>query len=108
MSANLTLVLRRPMYGKGLSVAYTGTAGTTGVLPQQANSVMLWCTTAAWVALVGTSSGVATTADVPIPANTPIILPVERPTSPGTDPNIWVSAVQVAAGGTLYVVALSD
>ena len=109
MSASLSIILRRLMYGKGQKVAYTGTAGTVATaLPQQANSVLVWCSTDAYVAVVGTSNGVATTADCPLPAGAMAILPLERPTSPGTDPNLWVSAVRDSASGNLYIMPMVD
>ena len=109
MSASLALTLRRLMQGKGQKVAYTGTAGTiTNALPQQANAVLVWCTTDAYVAVVGASNGVASTADIPLPANAMAIIPLERPTSPGTDPNLWVSAVRDSASGDLHVMPMVD
>ena len=109
MSASLALTLRRPTYGKSQSVAYTGTAGTISAkLPDGTNSVMVWCTTNACVK-VGSGSGLAaTTADVPVAANTMVVLPVEMPTAPGTDNAMYVSAIQIATGGTLYVQPLAD
>lgn len=109
MSASLALTLRRLMQGKGQNVAYTGTAGTVAnALPQQANSVLVWCSTDAYVAVVGASNAVASTVDIPLPANAMVILPLERPTAPGTDPNLWVSAVRVANSGTLYIIPMAD
>ena len=109
MSASLALTLRRLMQGKGQNVAYTGTAGTVAkALPQQANAVLVWCTTDAYVAVVGASDGVASTVDIPIPANAMAILPLERVTSPGTDPNLWVSAVRISASGTMYIMPMVD
>jgi len=108
MSASLALNLRRVIAGKAQSKAYTTTATIDAALPQQANSVMVWCTTNAHVR-VGAGSGLAaTTADVPIAANTMVILPVELPTSGGTDVAMYVAAVQMATGGTLYVQPLTD
>jgi hypothetical protein len=58
--------------------------------------VVVWCTTAAYVRV---GEGVtATTADMPIPPNTPIPFAV-----PGGTGAPWrVSAVQVSSGGTVY------
>lgn len=96
---NLTAVIRRPIYGGGQKVAYTGTAGSV-TITQTANSVMIYCSTAAYVRVGGT----ATTADVPIPANAPIVLPCDG-LGGGT---ITVSAIQDASGGNLFVMPLAD
>ena len=78
------------------SVAYTGTAGSTDPWPVGPQGVVVWTTTAAYIR-VG-SDATATTADMPIPANTPI--PFEVPINTGAP---WrVSAIQVSSGGTLY------
>jgi len=57
---------------------------------------MVWCTTDAYVAV---GAGVtATTADLPLPANTPISIVV-----PQTNGAVWrVSALQISAGGDVY------
>ncbi len=91
-------VIFRPKYGSTQSVSYTGTAGTiTNALPPDTTAVWVWTTTDACVK-VGTSP-TATTADFPIPANVPVVLPVQvKDTSA-----IKVSAIQITAGGTLYV-----
>lgn len=108
MSASLALTLRRPI-GPSQKVAYTGTAGNTTALLPQTSAVMVFTTTLAFVRIsVGTSAGAATSVDVPITPNTMVILAVEKPTQPGTDGAIFVSAVQDAAGGNLYVQALAD
>lgn len=99
MSASLTSVIRRPLYGTGQKVAYTGTAGSV-TLPPYTASVLVWCSTAAMVRVGAT----ATTADLPIPANAPIIIP----TSNDTGAPVIVSGVQDATGGTMYVIAMAD
>lgn len=78
------------------SVAYTGTAGSTGTWPAGPQGVMVWATTSAHVAV---GEGLtATTSDTPIPANTPIMFTV-----PGGTGAPWrVSAIQTATGGTVY------
>lgn len=109
MSASLGLTLRRPIGGKSQKVAYTGTAGNTTGLPESTSSVAVYITTAGYVAIsFGTAATAATTSDIPLPANTLVIFPVERPTAPGTDGKIFVSAVQDAAGGNLFVQPLAD
>jgi len=78
------------------TASYTGTAGSTGTWPAGPQGVVVWSTTAAYVRV---GEGVtATTADTPIPANTPIPFKV-----PGGTGALWrVSAIQVASGGAVY------
>ncbi len=78
------------------TASYSGTAGSTGTWPAGPQGVVVWCTTAAYVRV---GEGVtATTADTPIPANTPIPFKV-----PGGTGAPWrVSAIQVASGGAVY------
>ena len=99
MAASLGLVIRRPIYGSASKTAYTGTAGSTTVPPYTA-SVLLWCSTAAYVRVGAT----ATTTDLPIPANAPIIIPTDNTTGAP----ITVSAIQDAAGGNLYCIGMAD
>lgn len=99
MAASLGLVIRRPIYGSATKTAYTGTAGSTTVPPYTA-SVLLWCSTAAYVRVGGT----ATTADLPIPANAPIIIPTDNTTGAP----ITVSAIQEVANGNLFCIAMAD
>jgi hypothetical protein len=78
------------------SVSYTGTAGVTGTWPAGPQGVLVWCTTDAHIR-VG-EAVTATTADTPLPANTPV--PFFVPQGGGAQ---WrVSAIQVSSGGTLY------
>lgn len=78
------------------SVAYTGTAGSTSTWAPGPELVLVWADSACYVEV---GEGVtATTASTPIPANTPVLLKV-----PATVSGAWrVSAIQVAAGGTVY------
>lgn len=78
------------------SVAYTGTAGSTGTWPAGPQGVLIWSTSECYVRV---GEGVtATTADTPIPSYTPIAFTV-----PPTVTGPWrVSAIQVSAGGTVY------
>ena len=78
------------------SAAYTGTAGSTGTWPAGPQGGGVWCTTSAYVR-VG-EDATATSADMPIPPNTPIPFKV-----PGGTGAPWrVSAIQVTGGGTVY------
>jgi hypothetical protein len=78
------------------TASYTGTAGSTSTWNPGPEGVVVWSTTAAYVKV---GEGVtATTADTPIPANTPI--PFVVPSGTGAP---WrVSAIQVASGGSVY------
>ena len=78
------------------SAAYTGTAGSTSAWAPGPEGVVVWSTTAAYIRV---GEGVtATTADTPIPANTPIPFIVPN----GTGAPWRVSAIQVGSGGTVY------
>lgn len=106
MAANLSLTIRRPIFGQGQVVAYTGTAGTiANALPSGTPSVWVFCTSVAHVK-VGVAP-TATTADFPVPAGVPVIIPIEVPTSGGSA-EIKVSAIQSAAGGNLHVCPMAD
>jgi hypothetical protein len=85
-----------PAGDAGLSVAYTGTAGNTGTFKPGPSAVMVWATTDCYVKV---GEGVtATSADLPIPAYTPV--PIAVPKGSGA---VWrVSAIQISAGGTVY------
>lgn len=78
------------------TVAYTGTAGSTGTWNAGPQGVVVFATTACYVTV---GEGVtATTASTPIPANTPI--PFKVPNGTGAP---WrVSAIQIASGGDVY------
>jgi hypothetical protein len=78
------------------TASYTGTAGSTSTWNPGPEGVVVWSTTAAYIKV---GEGVtATTADTPIPANTPI--PFVVPSGTGAP---WrVSAIQVASGGSVY------
>ena len=99
MAASLGLVIRRPIYGSASKTAYTGTAGSTTVPPYTA-SVLRWCSTAA----SGRVGATATTTDLPIPANAPIIIPTDNTTGAP----ITVSAIQEVANGNLFCIAMAD
>ena len=79
-----------------LSVAYTGTAGSTATWQAGPQGVVIWSDQACYVA-VGVGA-VATTASTPIPANSPIPFKVPE----GTGAPWRVSAIQVSTGGTVY------
>ncbi len=91
--------LLRPCNDAGFtarSVAYTGTAGSTATWNAGPQGVLVWSTTDAYIRV---GEGVtATTSDTPIPAGTPVPFFVPQ----GTGAPWRVSAIQVAAGGTVY------
>jgi len=93
------LELLKPLSDAGFAaqnVSYTGTAGSTTGWPAGPQGIIVWSTTAAYVRV---GEGVtATTADTPIPANTPIPFAVPA----GTGAPWRVSAIQVSTGGTVY------
>lgn len=85
------------------SVAYTGTAGNTGIFKVGPGAVWVWSTTDAYIG-VGVITFVATTANsVPVPAYTPVKLRV-----PNNQDEFRVSAIQIAAGGTVYAVPCAE
>jgi hypothetical protein len=78
------------------TVSYTGTAGSTTGWPAGPQGVLVWSSTDAYIR-VGVGA-VATTADTPIPAATPILFYVP----PGTGGQWRVSALQVGTAGNVY------
>lgn len=108
MSASLALTLRR-LAGPSQKIDYTATAGTIALkLPQSCSSVMCWISTQGYISVGAGSALAATTTSCPMPAGMPVIFPVERPTAPGVDQDMYVSAIRDSASGTLYVQPLAD
>jgi hypothetical protein len=88
-------IIGRPIFGKGQKVAYTGTAGTiTNALPDDVTAVQLVATTDCFFR-IGSSPTAVADVDCYLPALTPMYFPARAGEK--------VSAVQVSAGGTLYV-----
>lgn len=87
------------------TVTYTGTAGTVTGWPYGPTKVLVWATTDAYIKV---GNGVtATTGSTPIPAYTPVELAIPNPAGAGS--SLWtVSAIQIAAGGTLYAKPMQD
>jgi len=78
------------------TASYTGSAGSTDTWPAGPQGVLVWSTSDAYVTIG--EGATATTASIPLPANTPVPFTV-----PLTVSGAWrVSAVQISAGGTLY------
>jgi hypothetical protein len=78
------------------SVAYTGTAGSTGTWDPGPQGVVVWSDQACYIE-VG-EGAVATTSSTPVPPLTPIPFKVPQ----GTGAPWRVSAIQVSLGGTIY------
>ena len=87
--------------GSALTVAYTGTAGNTSNMTE-GEAVWVFATTAAYVA-VGPSITATTSNGTPIPANVGVVIP----TGLKEGSTYRVSAIQVSAGGSVYVRPLS-
>ena len=88
-----------PAYGVGVAsanAAYTGTAGNTSTFPAGQSMVMVFCTTTCFVK-VG-EGAVATTSDIPLPANVVVVLKVPV----GTGSAWRVSAIQQSTGGSVF------
>lgn len=78
------------------TTTYTGTAGSTATFPNHPQALLVWTTTDAYVTV---GEGVtATSSDLPIPANIPVILYVPR----GSGAAVRASAIQISAGGSIY------
>ena len=84
----------RPYPGGSVKVAYTGTAGTTAALPETTSAVRIVATTDCFIEI-----GLSPTAV----ADTGMYLPALVPEYFQAQPNAKVSAIQVSAGGTIYV-----
>ena len=97
MSADRMSVLRAPV-GPAAVVAYTGTAGDI-TQTVRGSSVLVWCTTAAYICSGATATA---TNGTPVPANTPIWLPMPSAWNVGDGGKVVASAIQVASGGNLY------
>ena len=86
-----------PIYGQGVKVAYTATAGTTTALPRECTAVRLMSTTDCF-ARVGLSPTAVADVDLYLAA-----FVYEYVTC---QPNSKVSAVQVSGAGTIYAMPI--
>lgn len=86
--------IARPQGGKSVTVAYTGTHGVTSALPETTTGIRVVCTTDAFIEIGLAPVAVANTGLLMI-ANIPEYFPAY--------PNEKVSAIQLSAGGNLYV-----
>lgn len=87
-----------PMPAQSVTVAYTGTAGTTTALPDTTRYIQVTATTACFIEI-----GLAPTAV----ANTGTYLAPNIPYYFIAQPNCKVSAIQSAAGGSIYVTPMA-
>ncbi|MBU6231826.1 hypothetical protein KGP36_04095 [Patescibacteria group bacterium] len=78
------------------NAAYTNVAASAGTWNKGPDAVLVWATTNAYIE-VG-DSPTATSASTPIPANTIVLFKVP----PGVTDTWSVSAIQIAANGTVY------
>jgi len=92
---NLDSTMGTPMPAASLTVAYTGTAGTTSAIPAGASVVRVIATTDCFIEITVAGTAAA--------ANTGLYLPALTPEYFSCPPSAKVSAIQVASGGTLYV-----
>lgn len=94
-------VIYAPLYDStypARNVAYTSAAGSTAPYPAGPQAVAVMCSTAAYV-VVGDGAVATSTNGIPIPANQLVTIAVPE----GTGAPWKVSAVAVAADGTIYV-----
>lgn len=84
-----------PMPAQSVTVAYTGTAGTTTAMPANANAVRVVATTDCFIEI--TSAGTAAV------ANTGMYMPAYSPEYFACPKSAKVSAIQVSTGGSIYV-----
>jgi hypothetical protein len=84
----------QPMTGKSVTVAYTGTAGTTSALPETTNVVRVVATTDCFIQIGTNPTAVA---------NSSVFLPAFTPEYFTAMPNAKVSAIRLSADGSIYV-----
>lgn len=84
-----------PMGGSSLTVAYTGTAGTTSALNKDAVCCRVVSTTDCFIRISTAGTAAAANVDVYLPAYTPEYFDCPNAAK--------VSAIQVSAGGSIYV-----
>ena len=88
----------RPRAGASVKVAYTGTAGTTAALPAQTTCVRVVSTTDCFIE-IGTAPTAVADTGMYLPALSPEYFNCNTNSALGPK----VSAIQVSAGGTVYV-----
>jgi hypothetical protein len=88
-----------PIAGQSVTVTYTGTAGTTATLDKDATSIRVVATTDCFIEIGTNPTAVA---------NTGLYLPALVPEYFTCPMNAKVSAIQVSAGGSIYVTPFAD
>ncbi len=87
--------IARPNFGKGQKVTYTGTAGTiTNAFPEGTSAVWVTSDTDCFIR-IGVSPTAVADVDFLLPPGVPMCFPAVSGEK--------VSAVQLSAGGTIYV-----
>ena len=84
--------LGKPVSGAGVTVAYTGTAGTVAL--GDCSVVRLVSTTDCFVEITQAGTAAVANTGLYLPSGSPEYFPCERGSS--------VSAIQVAVGGSIY------
>ena len=92
---NASNTMGKPVAAGSIKVTYTGTAGTTAAIPATATCIRVMATTDCFIEL--TLQGTAAVAD------TGMYLPAFSPEYFTCLGATKVSAIQVSAGGTIYV-----
>lgn len=105
MAGAADFVIRTPIYGSGSKTTYT-TVACQATIPSSAQSVLIFTSTVAFVAVGKVASATAGSTDLPLPANAPIIIPI--PLNLQTGAPIVVSAIQDSSGGNMFCFAFSD
>lgn len=108
MAADLYLVTRRPIFGAGQSVSYTGSSAKTTKLPTGTLAVSVVLTTAGYVKVGRGASLAATTSDLFLNAGERAIIPVPHIAPSDTDPDLYVAAIQDSSNGTMKVQPFAD
>lgn len=96
-SPNMTVLT--PIPAAGLTVAYTGTAGTTAAINANADVLRVVATTDCFIEI-----SIAGTAAV---ANTGCYLPAYSPEYFSCPKSAKVSAIQLTSGGSIYVTPMA-
>jgi hypothetical protein len=89
----------RPMAAASLTASYTGTAGTTVAVDKDATCIRVIATTDCFIEI--------TTAGTAAVANTGMYLPALVPEYFDCPAEARVSAIQVSAGGSIYVTPMN-
>jgi hypothetical protein len=94
-----TVISPRP--AASVTVAYTGTAGTSAASPAGCQGCYVLCTTDAFIEITPTGVAAVANTGLYLPAFIPFVF--ASPGEPNNTSTFKVSAIQVSAGGSLYV-----